>query len=260
MNPERQTPELHRLQEIITRLRAPDGCPWDREQTEQSMAPHLLEEAYEAIEALQSGDATTSREELGDVLMNILMIAEIANETGRYDMEDVAREISDKLVRRHPHVFGDVEADDSDQVLANWEQIKKEEKGAEQPRGTLDGVPAGLPALLQAFRIGEKASRVGFDWPDRQGPRAKLDEELAEFDEAVQSGDAAAIEQELGDVLFSLVNLARHSGINPEMALRLTNQKFRSRFAKVEQHLGARLKDAPLAEKEAAWQSAKAGE
>ena len=224
------------------------------------MAPHLLEEAYEAIEALQSGDATTSCEELGDVLMNVLMIAEIAQETGRYDMEGVAREISDKLVRRHPHVFGDAQAEDADEVLENWEQIKKSESGDAKPRGTLDGVPAGLPALLQAFRIGEKASRVGFDWPDTQGPRAKLDEEIAELDEAIGQGDETAIERELGDVLFSLCNLARHVGANPEMALRATNQKFRNRFAKVEQALGARLKEAPLEEKEAAWQTAKADE
>lgn len=251
------TPQLHRLQQIITRLRAPDGCPWDREQTEESMAPHLLEEAFEAIDAIQSGDAINSCEELGDVLMNVLMIAEIAQESGRFDSEDIARAISDKLVRRHPHVFGDVKADNAEQVLANWERIKREEKGDAGPRGALDGVPANLPALLQAFRIGEKASQAGFDWPDRAGPRAKLDEELAEFDEAIASGDGEAIGMELGDVLFSMVNLARHAGVNPEMVLRATNHRFRTRFARVEAELGDRLRDAPLAEKEAIWQAAK---
>ena len=257
MTEPRATPQLHRLQQIITRLRAPDGCPWDREQTEESMAPHLLEEAFEAIDAIQSGDAENSCEELGDVLMNVLMVAEIAKEAGRYDAEDVACAISDKLVRRHPHVFGDVKAEDAEEVLVNWEQIKKEEKGEAAPRGALDGVPANLPALLQAFRIGEKASRVGFDWPDRSGPRAKLDEELREFDEAVASGDPEAIGHELGDVLFSMVNLARHADVNPEMALRATSQRFRARFRHVETELGDRLKDAPLAEKEAIWQAAK---
>ena len=143
------------------------------------MAPHLLEEAFEAVEAIQKADAEESCEELGDVLMNVLMIAQIASESGRFNSEDVARTISDKLVRRHPHVFGDVVAQDSDAVLQNWEQIKKSEKG-EKPRGALDGVPVSLPALQQALRIGEKAHRTGFDWPDAQGPRAKLDEELGQ--------------------------------------------------------------------------------
>ena len=220
------------------------------------MAPHLLEEAFEAVEAIQKADAEESCEELGDVLMNVLMIAQIASESGRFNSEDVARTISDKLVRRHPHVFGDVVAQDSDAVLQNWEQIKKSEKG-EKPRGALDGVPVSLPALQQALRIGEKAHRTGFDWPDAQGPRAKLDEELGEMDEALASGDRACAEDELGDVLFSLVNVARHAGINPEMALRRTSQRFRSRFQLVEQALGDRLMDSSLAEKEAAWEDAK---
>ena len=256
----RPTPQLHRLLQIVAQLRAPDGCPWDREQTEESMAPHLLEEAFEAIEAIQSGEATHSREELGDLLMNILMIAQIAEEAGRYNIEEVAREISDKLVHRHPHVFGDAQADSSAEVLENWEQIKRSEKGEDRPRGALDGVPAELPALLQAFRIGEKAARVGFDWPDSQGPRAKLEEEIRELDEALADGHQAEIASELGDVLFSLVNLARHAGANPEMALRATSTRFRRRFAFVEQHLGDRLKEASLEEKEALWQDAKAHE
>lgn len=253
------TPQLHRLLQIITRLRAPGGCPWDREQTEVTMAPHLLEEAYEAVDAIQAGTPQASCEELGDVLMNVLMIAQIAAEEGRYDAEDVARGIADKLVRRHPHVFGDVRADSADEVLTNWERIKKEEKreAGNAPRGALDGVPANLPALLQASRIGEKASRAGFDWPDLQGPRGKIDEELRELDEAVATGDVAAIERELGDVLFSLVNLARHTGVNPEMALRGTNARFRHRFGRVEAELGDRLADASLEAMEAIWQAAK---
>ncbi|MEE2887962.1 MAG: nucleoside triphosphate pyrophosphohydrolase [Planctomycetota bacterium] len=256
MNTEQPTPELHRLLHIIERLRAPGGCPWDREQSEESMAPHLLEEAFEAVEAIQTTDVQDSCEELGDVLMNVLMIAQIASEAGRFDSEDVARTISDKLVRRHPHVFGDVTAADSEEVLQNWEQIKKSEKGG-QARGALDGVPASLPALQLAYRIGEKAHRTGFDWPDAAGPRSKLDEELGELDEALASENQAAIEAELGDVLFSLVNVARHAGINPEMALRNTSRRFKSRFRLVEEALGDRLPESTLAEKEAAWETAK---
>ena len=220
------------------------------------MAPHLLEEAFEAVEAIQKADPDESCEELGDVLMNVLMIAQIASEAGRFNSEDVAQAISDKLVRRHPHVFGDTVAEDSDAVLQNWEQIKKSEKGG-RPRGALDGVPVSLPALQQALRIGEKAHRTGFDWPDAKGPRAKLDEELEEMDEALTSGDQDAAEAELGDVLFSLVNVARHAGINPEMALRKTSQRFRARFQLVEEALGDRLAESSLAEKEAAWEAAK---
>ena len=250
-------PQLERLLEIVTRLRAPDGCPWDRKQTEQSMAPHLLEETYEALDAIQAEDADESCEELGDVLMNVLMIAQIAGEAGRFDAEDVARAISDKLVRRHPHVFGDVQADDADQVLENWEAIKQKEKG-DAPRSVLAGVPTALPALLRAYRIGEKAARVGFEWPDREGPREKLTEELGELDAALDAGDQDAAEHELGDVLFSVVNLARHAKINPEMALRRTIDRFHARFSFIESELGERLREASLEEMESAWQRAKA--
>lgn len=222
------------------------------------MAPHLLEEAFEAVEAIQKSDPAESCEELGDVLMNVLMIAQISGEAGRFTSEDVARSISDKLVRRHPHVFGDATASDSDQVLKNWEQIKRQEKGEGEPaRGALDGLPVDLPALLLAYRIGEKAHRAGFDWPDPTGPRAKLDEELRELDEALAAEDPAAIEAELGDALFSLVNVARHAGVNPEMALRKTGQRFRARFHLVEKALGDRLAESSLAEKEAEWEAAK---
>ncbi len=253
------SPEYQRLLSIVARLRAEDGCPWDREQSEVSMAPHLLEEAYEAVEAIQSGDAMHSCEELGDVLMNVLMVAQIASEAERFNAEDVARGIADKLVRRHPHVFGDVQAEDSAQVLRNWETIKQGEK-AEQgsAASALDGVPLALPALLRAFRMGEKAARIGFDWPDQQGPRAKLAEELAELDQAIAAGDAQAIQHELGDLLFSVTNLARHLGQNPEMALAAACQRFGQRFALVEQSLGSGLQDASLEEMEEHWQRAKA--
>lgn len=249
-------PEHARLMAIVARLRAPDGCPWDREQTEVTMAPHLLEEAYEALEAIRTGDAASSCEELGDVLMNVLMVAQIASETGRFGAEDVARTIADKLVHRHPHVFGDVEAETSEQVLENWEQIKRTEKGG-TGQGVLDGVPKALPALLRAGRIGEKAARVGFDWPDARGPREKLTEELVELDQALAAGEKRDIERELGDVLFSLCNVARHAGVNAEMALRACIDRFSARFAHIEQSLGNRLEEASLAEKEALWQTAK---
>jgi len=220
------------------------------------MAPHLLEEAYEAIDAIQGGDAAACCEELGDVLMNVLMVAQIASEEGRFDAEDVARTIADKLVNRHPHVFGDLKAESAAEVLHNWERIKRTEKRG-PPRSVLDGVPAALPALLRATRIGEKAARVGFDWPDEEGPREKLREELEELDRALAAGDEASIQQELGDVLFSLCNVARHAGVNAEMALRQTIGRFCARFGHVERSLGDRLEDASLAEKEALWQTAK---
>ncbi len=256
-------PHFRRLLAVIAALRAPDGCPWDRKQTRSSMAPHLLEEAYEAVDALQRGDDAAAREELGDVLMNVLMIAQIGAEAGGDDLEAIAAAIADKLVRRHPHVFGTPEQkrgiDGAEQAYRNWERIKQQEQqGKAAPKGVLDGVPAALPALLAAFRIGEKAARVGFDWPDRQGPRGKIDEELAELDAALAAGDQAAVTAELGDVLFSLCNLARHVGANPEMALRATVTKFRARFAAVERELGPDLRRRLLDEMEAAWQRAKA--
>lgn len=250
-------PQLARLLEIIARLRAPDGCPWDREQTEQSMTPCLLEEAYEAVDAVRSGDAADSCEELGDVLMNVFMIARIAEEAGRYDVEQVAAGIADKLVRRHPHVFGDVEARDSDEVLANWEAIKRTEKADQPARGALAGIPVALPGLLRATRVGEKAARKGFDWPNPEGPRAKLDEELTELDAALGSGDRTAAEHELGDVLFSVVNVARHAGLDAETALRAAVDRFTARFGFVEETLGERMGEAGLDELEEAWQRAK---
>ena len=221
------------------------------------MAPHLLEEAYEALEAIRRGDAENSCEELGDVLMNVLIVAQIASEKQRFDAEDVSRTIADKLVRRHPHVFGDTEAKDAGEVLQNWEKIKRTEKADRPPRGALDGVPADLPALLKATRVGEKASRVGFDWPDAEGPWDKLNEELEELRQALASGDEESVQGELGDVLFSICNVARHAGVNAEMALRQTIDRFQTRFHHVEKSLGNRLEEASLAEKEALWQAAK---
>lgn len=267
-------PQTLRLLEIVRRLRAPDGCPWDREQTLESMAPHLLEEAFEAVDAIRKGLHREACEELGDVLMNVLMLSRIAHEDQRFDHEDVARTVADKLVRRHPHVFGPEAAGtggggkSAEQVLTDWEAIKRAEAAEratadgteERPRSVLDGVPDALPALQRAQRVGEKAARTGFDWPDADGPRRKLDEELDELDEAIAGGEPSAVEDELGDVLFSAVNLARHHGVHAETALQRTIDKFRARFAAVEHELGERLGAAGLDELEAAWQRAKKGD
>ena len=254
-------PGLQELLATIARLRAPDGCPWDRKQTTASMAPHLLEEAFEAADALRRGDAAQSREELGDVLVNVAMISQIASEAGAFTCDDVAAKAAQKLVRRHPHVFGDQQANSAELAYRSWEKQKAAERGAgDGPKSVLAGVPVALPALLRAFRIGEKAARAGFDWPDRDGPRAKVTEELAELDAAIAQGDAGAIAEELGDVLFSLCNLARHLGCNPEVALAATTDKFQRRFTAVEQACDYRRQGRSLAEMDAAWERAKAAE
>jgi len=251
-------PQMRRLLEVVAALRAPGGCPWDRQQTERTMAPPLLEETHEAIEAIERGDPAAIREELGDVLMNVLMIAQIGSEHGGPSAEAVASAIADKLVRRHPHVFGDAQADGAEHAYRNWERVKQQEQAAlPEPKGVLDGVPPSLPALLRAFRIGEKAARVGFDWPDVKGPRSKVDEELRELDEAAATGDPEAVARELGDVLFSVCNLARHLGQNPEMSLRRTVTEFQRRFRLVERELGPDLHSRTLEQMEAAWQRAK---
>ena len=260
--------QLARLLGIVRALRAPDGCPWDREQTLESMAPHLIEEAHEAADAIRKGESAATREELGDVLMNVLMLAQIAQDRSVFDHRDVARTVGDKLIRRHPHVFGDGEVNrDADAVLKQWEQIKREEaaaRGDGASPSALAGVPDALPALLRAQRVGEKAARVGFDWIDIQGPRAKVDEELAELDEALRqrvSGAASqAVEEELGDVLFSVVNLARWTGVHAETALQRTVDRFKTRFAHVESALGDRLSEASTEELDEAWRTAKAAE
>ena len=260
-------PGVQQLLATIARLRAPDGCPWDRKQTAASMAPHLLEEAFEATDALRAGDDAHAREELGDVLVNVAMIRQIQSEGGGAGFDDVAAAAASKLVRRHPHVFGDQQAASAEIAFGRWEEQKRAEKAAaaaaagdDRERSVLAGVPKALPALLRSFRIGEKAAKAGFDWPDRSGPRQKVDEELRELDEAIAHGSAAAIADELGDVLFSLCNLARHLGVNPEMALGGTTDKFQRRFQAVERELGYQLAGRSLAEMDAAWNRAKASE
>lgn len=254
-------PGLRRLLAVVERLRAPNGCPWDKQQTMASMAPHLVEEAFEAADALRRGDAAASREELGDVLVNVALIGQISREAGGFDADAAAAAAADKLVARHPHVFGDVAVDGAETAYRNWERSKQHERtGKGEPRGALAGVPIAMPALLRAFRIGEKAARTGFDWPDREGPRNKIGEELAELDRAVASGEPRAIADELGDLLFSICNLARHLGCNPEQALAGTTDKFQRRFDAVEREFGYELRGKTLAELDAAWVRAKHAE
>jgi len=227
---------LTRLVAVVRRLLAPGGCPWDREQTFETMRKFVLEEAAEVVDALDRDDAAMIREELGDLLLQVVFLAELARTQKGFAVDDVVEGIVDKLVTRHPHVFGDYDAATADEVLQNWERIKAKEKAG---RGILAGVPRSLPALARAQAIGEKVRRVGFDWADAQGSRAKVAEELEELDRAMADGDAAAVEEEMGDVLFALVNLARHVKVDAEAALRGTIGKFLHRFA----HVEARVKE-----------------
>jgi MazG family protein len=223
-----------RLVELMQRLLAEDGCPWDREQTFQTLRKYVLEEACEVIDAIDAGDRGELRSELGDLLLQIVFQAELGRAEGAFGPDDVVAAICEKLVRRHPHVFADATVEDADEVLRNWELIKAKEREGRPKQGILSGVPRSMPALVRAQRIGEKVARVGFDWPDAAGSRAKVTEEIGELDEAIASGDKAAIEAELGDALFALVNLARHVDVDAESALRRTIDKFTRRFDHVE--------------------------
>ncbi|MCP3144776.1 nucleoside triphosphate pyrophosphohydrolase [Pyxidicoccus xibeiensis] len=262
--------ELERLVDIMRRLRAEGGCPWDREQDLRSLRPYLLEEAFEVLEEMDrvgyGGPLRPLCEELGDLLFQIVFHAQLGAEVGEFTMADVAKSISDKLVSRHPHVFGDLRGvEGAEQVLANWAKLKAEEKkrktGSEG--SVLDGVPVAAPALMRAERLTEKASRIGFDWPDLAGVRGKLAEELDELDEAIASGERDAIEHELGDVLFSLANLARFIKAPAEDALRMAIRRFTTRFQHIESELraeGVPFGEATLAHMERHWQAAKVKE
>jgi MazG family protein len=251
---------MNRLRAIMDRLRGPDGCPWDREQTLASLRTYLVEEVYEVIEAIERGSPTDLREELGDLLFQIVFQCRIAQERGDFDIESVMRGIGDKIVARHPHVFGDGRLDTADQVLRQWEEIKAEER-----RGRADGsmfatVPPGLPALLKALRVSAKAARVGFDWADRDSLWDKVREESAELREALDRDDRPAIAEELGDLLFTLANVARHADLDPEQVLQVANRKFIARFRQVEEGLAAEgLAPAPAHRDrmEALWNRAK---
>jgi tetrapyrrole methylase family protein / MazG family protein len=256
----KETRPLYRFAEIVAALRAPNGCPWDRKQTHESLRPYLIEEAYEALDAIESGDPAHIKEEMGDVLLQIYLHAEIARERGDFSIDDVAQSIIDKIVLRHPHVFGDTSVKDAEQVAERWEQIKKKEKPHRE--SILDGVPKHLPALLRAYRIQQKVSRVGFDWEKIGDVADKLDEEVGELKQAIDSGDMAHIIEEAGDMLFSITNLLRFIEINPEEALLKTIAKFTARFKHIEKRAaetGKNIEEMTIDEMERLWQEAKGG-
>ncbi len=248
-----------RLVEIMRRLRGPGGCPWDAEQTHESLKRYLLEESYEVIEAIDKNDPEHLKEELGDLMLQPVFHAVIAEEKGEFTLDEVLQTICDKLVLRHPHVFGDQIVKTADEQVENWERIKKLEKGEER-KSALSGVPPHLPALMKAQKITEKAARVGFDWEHTDQVYAKVLEELHEFEETMVLGDEERMEAELGDLLFAIVNLGRFLSLNHEEALRKTIERFSRRFSHIEETLHARgvhMKDASLEEMESLWKEAK---
>lgn len=254
-------PEIEKLVTLMERLRAPDGCPWDREQTLESLVPFIIEEAYEVVSAIDAKDPVEIKEELGDLLFQIIFCTRITDETKAFDLADVIDASYEKMVRRHPHVFGDSKAGTSEEVLKRWAEIKKDEKKEKKIKeGYLEGIPEVLPALLRAHKVSQKAARAGFDWKDISEVMDKLAEETEEFRKAVEEKDTAGMEEELGDLLFTMVNVGRFLEVNPEDALRKTIGKFITRFHHIEKSLnekGADLSSAPMEEMERLWQEAK---
>jgi tetrapyrrole methylase family protein/MazG family protein len=262
---------FEKLVAVQARLRAPKGCPWDREQTHESLRTYLIEEAYEVLEALESGDDAKFAEEMGDLLLQIVFHSQIASEEGRFTVAEVIREIHDKMIRRHPHVFGELQAKDSAEVLRNWEQIKAEERRAGESQGkaksrgaeeasVLDGVSRALPATMEGFQLTRKASRIGFDWGDAGGVFEKMREETEELKKALSEDNSLKVEEELGDLLFAAVNLARFLKIDPEIALKKANAKFSRRFHAMEslaRRSGKEFKELPREQMEALWDTAK---
>lgn len=264
---------------LMAKLRSEDGCPWDQEQTHASLRRYIIEEAYELVEAVEEQDDDALVEELGDVLLQVVFHAQIASETGRFAMADVIAGLSDKLIRRHPHVFGDVQADDAEAVLRTWDEAKRRERAGAKPESLLASVPRSLPALMEAEKIQQRAARVGFQWEDVTGALDKVREELAELQLAAsafgsgqgrppasEGGDSseqalkAAVAEELGDLLFAVVNVARYLGVDPEQGLRATNAKFRRRFGYIEEQAakrGLRLEDMTVDEMDVFWNEAK---
>jgi MazG family protein len=246
---------IDRLKQIVQRLRSPDGCPWDREQTHESLKPHVIEECYELIDAIDDKDDEGMREELGDLLLQVVLHAQMASEEGRFDFDSIAEVISEKLIHRHPHVFGDTKLATSDAVLKQWDAIKRREKT--ERASALDGVPRGLPALAKAQKTQSKAARVGFDWVDAEGSLQKVKEEIEEL-EQVESGEKLA--EELGDLLFSVVNFARKSKLDAEELLQSATRKFSERFRKVEvlaESRGLNLTSLTLSEMDELWEEVK---
>ncbi|MBI4445384.1 MAG: nucleoside triphosphate pyrophosphohydrolase [Acidobacteria bacterium] len=252
---------FHRLMELMDVLRSEKGCPWDREQTPETLKPMLIEEAYEVLEALDGDDSDRLCEELGDLLFQVIFHSRIAKENGRFDADEVCRRVYLKMVRRHPHVFGSASYESSADLLRHWEDIKAAEKKTagqmHDRKSLLDGIPAKLPALYTAYQISAKAARVGFDWPELEGIREKLLEEFDELQEALRENQPDKIREEVGDLLFAALNVARYLQVDPETSLSRANEKFTRRFRALEKHFaeqGRHLRDVSLEEMEAAWQ------
>ncbi|RJP84166.1 MAG: nucleoside triphosphate pyrophosphohydrolase [Desulfobacteraceae bacterium] len=251
---------LNRLMDIMDTLRGPGGCPWDMEQTHKSIMKCLIEETYELADAIESGDAEVLREELGDVFLQVVFHSAIAKDNGLFTLDEVIHELCDKLIYRHPHVFGDASVRDSDEVIKNWERLKRKENTKSARESILSGIPNDLPALLKALKIQSVVSRVGFDWEQPRDVLDKIKEEVREVEEAISSSDKDQMEAEIGDLIFSVVNLARRLKVDPEAALRRTNKKFSSRFYEIEKVAktkGLRLSEMPMEEKDRIWEEAK---
>lgn len=252
--------EFAQLVDVVAELRSEHGCPWDRKQTHTSLRPYAVEETYELVDAIDLGVDSKLKEELGDVLLQVLLHSQLAAERQAFDIDDVCRTIREKLIRRHPHVFAEVKVSGVDDVLHNWEAIKAEEPGYEDRKSVLDGVPKSLPALIRATEISKRASKVGFDWEKVGDILDKLREESGELAEAIEGGKAEDIQQEIGDLLFVVVNIARYLEMDAEDALREMLERFSSRFRRIEEHArstGRKVSDMTLAEMDAVWDEAK---
>ena len=252
--------DFEKLVDIMARLRGPDGCPWDREQTHESIKGNLIEETYEAVDAIDSGDTDELRAELGDVLMQIVFHAQMAREHGDFDIRDVINGISDKLIRRHPHVFADTTVECADEVVAQWEQIKSGEKGFEHRTSIVDGVPRTLPALSRAMEISKRAAKAGFEWPDLSAVIDKLDEEVRELKHELKEGNRERAAEEIGDLLFTIVNVARWVKVDPEDALRAMTKRFATRFRRIEEaarETGRPIEAMTIHEMDQVWDQAK---
>ncbi len=260
----KKKPDIEKLTSLMERLRAPEGCPWDREQTLASLVPFIIEEAYEVVSAIDSKDHDAIRDELGDLLFQIIFASRIAEEDGKFSLADVIDGSVEKMVRRHPHVFAGTKADTPEEVLAHWAEIKKaEKKKGGSDAGLLSNIPEGMPALLRAHKVSQKAARVGFDWQDVQEVFVKVNEEFEEFKKEVLNKNAAGMEEEFGDLLFSLVNVSRFIEVNPEDALRKTIAKFISRFGYIERKVAEKGEDistAPMEVMDRLWEQAKTRE
>jgi tetrapyrrole methylase family protein/MazG family protein len=246
---------LLKLIETVKTLRSPNGCEWDKAQTHKSLKQNFIEETYEALEAIDENNMAHLREELGDVLLQVLLHAQIADDEKAFCIDDVAKELNEKLIRRHPHVFGNTKVKNTDEILANWEEIKKKEK--QDRKSVMDGIPIYLPALMQAYKISKKAVKVGFEWDCVESLKECINSEMKEFEQAVQNNDTKNMEEEMGDLLFAIVNLSRWYKINPELALNLANKKFMKRFRKMEELAQKDLTEYSFEEYDKLWKLAK---